>query len=256
MAPVDWNDRESVLEAVKKHGYALHRASENLKNDREFVLEAVKINGSALHGASEDLKNDREIVLEAVKSNGDAIEYASDNLKSDREFVLIALYMFRTYFVDGVKAKINPPVFKRLRKETKFKLVTEKSVEEFKKEALHCASENGFALAIRTILIEDKDLAHTTIARNKKEFDRPLHRAARAGHFDSCEILLDIGGGVKSKKGKTPLVLAEKSIKSQKSKLRLMNCRKSKLDNAKTDEFNKVIQLLRDAEDMIATGVL
>lgn len=39
-------------------------------NDREILLEAVKKDGSALRYASEELKNDREIVLEAVKADG------------------------------------------------------------------------------------------------------------------------------------------------------------------------------------------
>ena len=40
-------------------------------NDREILLEAVKKDGSALRYASEELKNDREIVLEAVKADGE-----------------------------------------------------------------------------------------------------------------------------------------------------------------------------------------
>lgn len=46
-------------------------------NDREILLEAVKKDGSALRYASEELKNDREIVLEAVKADG-KVQYASE----------------------------------------------------------------------------------------------------------------------------------------------------------------------------------
>jgi hypothetical protein len=49
MTCFDWNNQESVLEAVKKQGNALYCASENLKNDREIVLEAVKNTGYALY---------------------------------------------------------------------------------------------------------------------------------------------------------------------------------------------------------------
>jgi hypothetical protein len=36
------NDKDIVLEAVKKNGYSLEFASENLKNNKEVVLAAVK----------------------------------------------------------------------------------------------------------------------------------------------------------------------------------------------------------------------
>ena len=42
-------------------------ASERLKDDRDFVLEAVKKNGYALEFASERLKDDRDIIFEVVK---------------------------------------------------------------------------------------------------------------------------------------------------------------------------------------------
>jgi hypothetical protein len=41
--------------------------SEKLKNDKDIVLEAVKKNLHALCHASENMKNDKELVLEAVK---------------------------------------------------------------------------------------------------------------------------------------------------------------------------------------------
>ena len=62
-------DKEVVLEAVKRRGYALEYASEELKADKEVVLEAAKQGGSskrlafALQCASEELKADLEVVL-------------------------------------------------------------------------------------------------------------------------------------------------------------------------------------------------
>ena len=88
---MDWNDRAYVLREVKRHGWALKSASEDLKKDREIVLEAVKNDGCALLFASEDLKKDREIVLEAVKNNWLALYYASKDLQGDREIVLEAV---------------------------------------------------------------------------------------------------------------------------------------------------------------------
>ncbi len=43
------------MEAVKKIGNALFDASENLKNDKEIVLEAVKKYGFPLKYASDNL---------------------------------------------------------------------------------------------------------------------------------------------------------------------------------------------------------
>ena len=60
-------------------------ASEELRNDKEVVLEAVKKYGDALQFASEELRNDKEVVLEAVKENGNAIKYASPELQEDED---------------------------------------------------------------------------------------------------------------------------------------------------------------------------
>ena len=84
-------DREKILKAVKKDGWALKDASDTLKADREVVLEAVRKDGRALKFADDILKADREFVLEAVKFDGRAFEYASDTLKADRELVLEAV---------------------------------------------------------------------------------------------------------------------------------------------------------------------
>ena len=56
--PEDKNNREIVMEAVKKSGYALQFASENLKGDRDIVTEAVRKNRNALRYASKELKSD------------------------------------------------------------------------------------------------------------------------------------------------------------------------------------------------------
>lgn len=86
------NDRELVLKAVKKNGWALQYASIELKNDREIVLEAVKRNGCALQYASELLRNDREVVLEAVKEDKLAVlGLVSETIKNDKEFMLEAV---------------------------------------------------------------------------------------------------------------------------------------------------------------------
>ncbi len=75
----DWNDKQSVLEHVKKGGTLIF-ASEELKNDKDVVLEAVKNDGEALRFASKELQNDKDVVLEAVKQNWRALYSASEEL--------------------------------------------------------------------------------------------------------------------------------------------------------------------------------
>ena len=69
-------------------------ASEELRNDKEIfdtakesLMEVVKRSGYALEYVSEELKNDKEMVLAAVREDGSAIKYASEELKNDPEFM-------------------------------------------------------------------------------------------------------------------------------------------------------------------------
>jgi hypothetical protein len=78
------NDREFVMEAVKKNVWVLPWASEKFKADREIVLEAVRKYSAALKWASEELRDDKEVVLEAVRGGGwSAAQYAGDVLKEE-----------------------------------------------------------------------------------------------------------------------------------------------------------------------------
>ncbi len=61
MAKNIWADREYVLEAIRKSGWALQFADESLKADREVVLEAVRQNGHALEYAAKELQKDKEL---------------------------------------------------------------------------------------------------------------------------------------------------------------------------------------------------
>ena len=57
------NNKEVVMEVVKKDGYLLKYASDNMKNDKEVVLEAVMQDINALQFASDELKNNKEFML-------------------------------------------------------------------------------------------------------------------------------------------------------------------------------------------------
>lgn len=42
MTNINWNDKQSVLDAVKQNGYALEFASEELRNDPELIALAKR----------------------------------------------------------------------------------------------------------------------------------------------------------------------------------------------------------------------
>ncbi|KAG2387450.1 hypothetical protein C9374_001782 [Naegleria lovaniensis] len=71
-------DRQVVLEIVKRKGYLLEYACEELRNDKDLVMEALKQNGCAYKFVSESLKNEKEIVLTSVKQ----IEHSEGHLLS------------------------------------------------------------------------------------------------------------------------------------------------------------------------------
>ena len=56
-------------------------------NNREYVIENVKKEGALVEFASPELRDDKEVILEAIKNNPEALEFASDRLKGDREVV-------------------------------------------------------------------------------------------------------------------------------------------------------------------------
>jgi hypothetical protein len=63
---MNWDDKQQVLDVVKTR-WALHHASERLRDDPEVVLAAVRQDGLALRFASERLRDDTEVVLAAMK---------------------------------------------------------------------------------------------------------------------------------------------------------------------------------------------
>ena len=89
-----WSAREHrglIMTAVKRHGYALQHASEDLRADRDVVLAAVENDGLALQHASAKLRADREVVMAAVMQNGFALRHAPDTLRADRDIVMKAV---------------------------------------------------------------------------------------------------------------------------------------------------------------------
>lgn len=83
-------EREVVLHAVRKWGWALFYADDAFLADREVVLAAVRVNGEILYIAAEELHRDREVVLTAASNHGSALLVADDDLFMDAEVVYAA----------------------------------------------------------------------------------------------------------------------------------------------------------------------
>ena len=90
------NNREYVLENVKKEGALLEFASDALKDDKEIALEAVHNNPEALEFVSDRLKGDREVVYDSVSKVGWTYCYTKENFFEDNGFKLNKIFMFKS----------------------------------------------------------------------------------------------------------------------------------------------------------------
>lgn len=58
------DNKEMMLEILKKDGYLLHDTSEELRNDKEIVIDSVKQEGCSLKLASIDLIKNEDFLYE------------------------------------------------------------------------------------------------------------------------------------------------------------------------------------------------
>ena len=100
-AITQWDDKNSVLAAVRQFGHSLRYASEKLRGNDDIVLAAVEEFGRSLQHASTEfrhdidgdkLREDPEFVLAA--QDRDPLRYASTELRDDPEVVLPAVRQF------------------------------------------------------------------------------------------------------------------------------------------------------------------
>lgn len=75
------NDKEFVINLVKKEPIYLRYVNREFKNDKEIILISVANFGLTLEWASDRLKDDEEVVRTACKENEYAIQYASERLQ-------------------------------------------------------------------------------------------------------------------------------------------------------------------------------
>jgi intergrase/recombinase len=64
---VNWNDKESILQALNEKVHVFQHIFDELKDNKEFVFQMVKQSGDSLEHASKRLQNDKESVLESIK---------------------------------------------------------------------------------------------------------------------------------------------------------------------------------------------
>jgi hypothetical protein len=69
----------------------LHLKHSNWSNDREFLLELLKKDGLRIRYINEDLKDDKDIALAAISNDSYAYSYISQRLQNDREVVMVAI---------------------------------------------------------------------------------------------------------------------------------------------------------------------
>ena len=97
------DDEEFALAALEcpDNTQVLRDVSDRLRNNRDFVLDAVKRNYKALKHAGYKWRADKAIVLAAMaaepenktSSSWRSVRYATKELRSDREFMVIALQL-------------------------------------------------------------------------------------------------------------------------------------------------------------------
>ncbi len=89
------NNRELILEAMKKNGRALRYVAKicppEIVRDNEIVLAAVRNYPSALKYAPDNLKGDFKIVEAAVLQDGNLLRFARDEIKANKQIALLAV---------------------------------------------------------------------------------------------------------------------------------------------------------------------
>ena len=85
------DDKEIVLESIKRNELTFAYASERLRSAKEVVLEAVNIDARCLKYAGQECRDDKEIVLNTISKYPLLIKFASDKLKDDEDIVLMAI---------------------------------------------------------------------------------------------------------------------------------------------------------------------
>lgn len=90
-------DKEKLLVKIEEDAEYMEKVPEDLKNNREFVIEAVRKNGFAITYLNNKLALDREIALEAVKSDPYVVDFLMGDLSEDEELIEISESIRKTF---------------------------------------------------------------------------------------------------------------------------------------------------------------
>ncbi len=103
---MNWDNKEEVLIAVKKHGWNLKYASEALKNNPEVALEAIKNNIEAFDYVSDKLKKDEEF-LKMICKNSNIFKFFYDLKLAMEEIVKKEGYLEEEGFYEEIYQRIE-----------------------------------------------------------------------------------------------------------------------------------------------------
>lgn len=119
----------------------------NLENNKQIILNSVKRNGNNLSLASTKLKNDYDVVLEAIKNNGLSINYASKKLKNHEQLAIIAINNNpESYYFLSESLKNNENIIKTLIVKEPSKILEFDYLPNYNKLIKKVIKENGMAL--------------------------------------------------------------------------------------------------------------
>jgi uncharacterized protein (TIGR00290 family) len=168
-------DRELILAAaVQKHSWPLHYINPSLWQDRDFVLNELKKDGSALEYAADSLKKDRDLVLTAVKQNRWALRYADKTLRKDAD-VILAGAREHGWALDAAHKSLWKDkyfVLKAIKENGDAFRFADKSLKSDRNFVLQVVKENGWALKYaHDSLKKDREIIQAAFANYGRVFD-------------------------------------------------------------------------------------
>lgn len=87
MSDTKWNQKDFVLDQVKRDGKYFYYASESLKDDENIVFQAYKISTQSFEFASSRIKSNRNFILKALKVDAECVGYAGKSILNDLEIM-------------------------------------------------------------------------------------------------------------------------------------------------------------------------
>ena len=94
------DDKDTVLNAVRKKGDFYLYVSDRLKNDIDVALETIKEPSHDVNfrDLNRKFKNSRTFVLKAVQINGRILKYAKQTFQDDKEIAIAAIKNFKLVY--------------------------------------------------------------------------------------------------------------------------------------------------------------